>query len=117
MKVYIDKSTYKLMLGCKTSCGQAERLASKPDLAFLHEDLWLQDTAVVERVVKLHGAWEVFLLFVHYQNPLLFIKRYIKKHFSAKKACMEAQYMRRLAAKDQRGTLHIHPHNLHICPN
>ncbi len=117
MKAAIDKAAYKLLLKFKLSCSKADHKGTEDDLKFLHNDLWLQDTAVVERVVKLNGAWQVFLVFVHFKNPLLFIKRYIKTQISSSKATLEATYMRRLAAKDQRGTLEIDCQALNICQN
>ena len=117
MGVKLDKKVYKLLLHFKQSCFDLEKKAQLDDLEFLHEDLWLQDAAVFDWVVKLNGTWQVFLVFVHFKNPFLLIKRFIKTQISAQKANIEAGYMRRLAAKDQRGTLELQKDSIHICAN
>lgn len=117
MRVQLDKTVYKLLLQYKQSSCDTGKRGKDIDLEFLHEDLWLQDTAVFERVVKLNGAWQVFLVFVHHKNPFLLIKRFIKTQISLRKAQIEARYMRRLAAKDQRGTLQVDRKNLSVCAN
>ncbi|MEM7371463.1 MAG: hypothetical protein AAF587_22805 [Bacteroidota bacterium] len=117
MRVELDKTVYKLLLQHKQNSHDTGRKGETQDLDFLHEDLWLQDTAVFDWVAKLNGSWQVFLVFVHYKNPFLLIKRFIKTQISFRKANIEAHYMRRLAAKDQRGTLEVEKESLSLCEN
>lgn len=117
MRVNLDRKVYKLLLQYKQASLESCKKGESKDLDFLHEDLWLQDTAVFDRVVKLNGTWQVFLVFVHYKNPLLLIKRFIKTQISSRKANMDAVYMRRLAAKDQRGTLEVEADAMNVCAN
>jgi hypothetical protein len=56
-------------------------------------------------------------VFAHTHNPLKFIKRYITSHPCPRRAAQQAYYMRRLAAKDQRGTLTVCVAQLALCPN
>ena len=75
------------------------------DVLFIDDDYWLQDTAVIENVEKRRGEWNIYLVFAHSRTPLKFIKRKIVNFACPKRAALAAHYMRRLAAKDQRGTL------------
>jgi len=117
MKAQLDTRTYALLLNYKQSSQDTCKKAPKNDMAFLEEDLWLQDTVVYDWVVKLNNSWQIFLVFVYCKNPFLLIKRFVKSHISEQKARMEGHYMRRVAAKDQRGKLEVDPHILNICPN
>ena len=117
MRANLDKKTYKLLLQFKQHSMDSGKLGKNRDLDFLQDDLWLQDAAVFDRVVRINGSWQVFLVFVHYRNPLLLIKRFIKSQISRQKAKVDAVYMKRLAAKDQRGTLHVNPELYKICKN
>ncbi|MCB0546559.1 MAG: hypothetical protein KDD19_03170 [Phaeodactylibacter sp.] len=92
-----------------------EKPGSNADMAFLSDDWWLQDTAVVDNVVKRAGMWEIQLVFAHYRTPQKLIKRIISRHASRKKALLMAGYMRRLAAKDQRGTLQVDIQDFGLC--
>jgi hypothetical protein len=85
---------------------------NKNDLRFIHTDFWLQDTAVIEAVEKKQGMWKVSLLFVLHTNPLKFIKRSIASYADIHKANTAAHYMRRQAAKDQRGTLVVNTQSI-----
>jgi hypothetical protein len=82
-----------------------DRAGYIPDLHFIQTDFWLQDTAVIDTIEQKSGLWRVSLLFVHHINPFKFIKRSITAYADIKKANTAAHYMRRQAAKDQRGTL------------
>ena len=117
MRANLDKKTYKLLLQFKQHSLESGKLGKNQDLDFLQDDLWLQDTAVFDRVVRINGSWQIFLIFVHYKNPLLFIKRFIKSQISRQKAQIDATYMKRLAAKDQRGTLNVSSDLYQICKN
>lgn len=114
MKANLDSYTYTLLLKYKQSTHDTSRKGESQDLKFLEQDLWLQDTVVFDRVVKLNGTWQINLVFVHYQNPFLLIKRFIKTQISEKKACLEAYYMKKVAAKDQRGNLILEKHKLNL---
>lgn len=86
-------------------------------MKFLSNDYWLRDTAVVENILRRAGMWEVHLVFAHYQEPEKLIKRVINRFPCKRKAELNAFYMRRLAAKDQRGTLRINPNYFGFCRN
>lgn len=85
------------------------RAGQPDDIAFYQDDFWLQDTAVVENLEYRQGSWSIYLVFALHNCPLQFIKRKITNFACVKKAELSAHYMRRLAAKDQRGTLIIDP--------
>ncbi|WP_210518832.1 hypothetical protein [Hymenobacter terricola] len=95
----------------------AERKGSRADFAPLYEDRWLIDTAVIGHLACIRGEWRVSLVFVHVHNPLRFIKRHITAHPTQARAAQQAYYMRRLAAKDQRGTLAVSVEQLRLSPN
>lgn len=86
-----------------------ETAGLEKDLLFLSDEFWLQDTAVVEQITKQKGMYWVGLIFVHSNQPLKFLRRLITGYADHKKARTSAHYMRRQAAKDQRGTLVINP--------
>jgi hypothetical protein len=117
MKVSLDRYTYELLLTYKQSSQDADKKGSKKDLIFLEDDLWLQDSVVFEWVAKLRGSWQVFLVFVYYKDPCLLIKRFIKESISEKSSRLQAHYMRRVAAKDQRGNLLVDTSSLCMCAN
>ncbi|MEO0898109.1 MAG: hypothetical protein AAFY71_16990 [Bacteroidota bacterium] len=117
MKVALDKSSYKLLLAYKKATSKVDQKGNEEDFEFLYDDLWLQDAVVLERVVKLNGTWNLFLLFAHMNNPLLLIHRFIKTQYSFEKAMLDAVYMRRLAGKDQRGTLKLNTNQFQISSN
>lgn len=77
------------------------------DLVFTQQDYWLQDTEVIERVDRLEGQYQIALVFVHIWNPLRWVLRKIRSYACPQRAAMAAHYMRRQAAKDQRGTLRV----------
>lgn len=94
-----------------------ERKGSRADFAPFREDRWLTDTAVIEDVARVRGEWRVGLVFAHVHDPLRLIRRHIMAHPSAQRAALHAHYMRRLAARDQRGTLTVSVGQLALCPN
>ena len=87
------------------------------DMYFLMEDWWLRDTAVIELLSRRRGMWEIHLVFAHFRRPMTFIKRMINCYTSRQKAVHSAAYMRRLAAKDQRGTLEVDLKDFQVCAN
>ncbi len=111
----LDEFAYEEMLNMLNNLHFTERTGTVSDLMFLSDDWWLRDTAVVENIVKRDGLWEIQLVFAHYQEPCKLIKRVITRHYNKKKAVLCAQYMRRLAAKDQRGTLTVNLEDFALC--
>ena len=96
---------------------QAERKGHRADFAPLQAERWLKDSAVIEQLAHIRGEWRVSLVFAHIHNPLRLIQRYITSHPTRHRAALQAHYMRRLAAKDQRGTLTVHFEQLRLCLN
>ncbi|MER3127532.1 hypothetical protein ABQG68_19635, partial [Bacillus pumilus] len=87
---------------------------TKSDSYFYNEDFWLQDTAVIENIEYRNGEWNVFLVFAHQTKLNKLIKRKIRNFACPKKAQLNAYYMRKLAAKDQRGTIVLKANNLFL---
>ncbi|MBL7757887.1 MAG: hypothetical protein JNL59_10840, partial [Chitinophagaceae bacterium] len=103
----LDDAAYSSMLTALHVLNAGDRCGASADTGFIQEDYWLQDTAVIENVEQRQGEYFIYLVFAHHQSPLKFIKRKIVKFACPRKASMTAYYMRRQAAKDQRGTLTI----------
>lgn len=106
---HIDEVLYSKMLDYLQNLTELELQGMDSDISFYNEDFWLQDTAVIENIEYRHGEWNIFLVFAQHNKPLKFIKRKIKNYACPKKAAISAHYMRRQAAKDQRGTLAVNP--------
>ena len=87
------------------------------DLEFLSSDGWLQDSAVIDRVVNTNGTWAISLVFADVAKAYKFIVRQIRTCTNFNKALMTAQFMRRLAAKDPRGTLKVKGEHFLISDN
>lgn len=117
MKPLLDDEAYHVMLCFLDNQHFIERHAEEGNLLFLKNDWWLADTAVVDAVNYQKGSWEVSLTFANYKKPLQLIVRKIIKCSSEVKAKTAAHFMRRLAAKDQRGTLTIKLNDLNLCIN
>ncbi len=113
----IPPELYEKMLDGLSNLFFTEKLGLDSDLNFYRDDLWLSDTAVIELLLLRRGSWEVNLLFAHYKTPLKFLSRRITSHSCPKRARTMAFYMRRLAAKDQRGTLTVDIKDLHLTLN
>ena len=96
---------------------EVERKGSLVDFAPFCEDRWLADTAVIEDVARVRGEWRVALVFAHVRNPLRLIRRFITAYSSGRRATLQGYYMRRLAARDQRGTLTVSVEQLELCLN
>jgi len=107
MDYNIDKKLYEEVLESLNNQFNTEIPGTLEDLNFMVDDRWMRDTAVIENVISRNGLWEIFLVFAYYKNPLLLIRRAISVCFAEKKALIYAEYMRRIAAKDPRGTLEI----------
>ncbi|MBS4066402.1 MAG: hypothetical protein KGZ74_17710 [Chitinophagaceae bacterium] len=108
-KFTIQDEAYAAMLEYLDKLFTTEQSGIMEDAFFINEDFWLQDTAVVENVECRNGEWNIYLVFAHHLMPLKFIKRKIVNYCCPKKAALASHYMRRQAAKDQRGTLQINP--------
>lgn len=109
MKPYFHLSAelYAQVLDQLNGQGLTDCLGKERDLSFFKHDQWLCDSAVIERISERRGAWDVLLVFAHQAEPMQFLVRKITSHSCPKRAQQMAFYMRRLAAKDQRGTLVI----------
>lgn len=101
----LDDDAYTAMLEALHAMTGCECAGVAADTTFIDDDYWLQDTAVIENVELRHGEYFIYLVFAHHRRPLKFIKRKIVKFACPRRASMAAHYMRRQAAKDQRGTL------------
>ncbi|MEO8763443.1 MAG: hypothetical protein ABI416_04110 [Ginsengibacter sp.] len=117
MKQVLDYEAYKAMLCFLDNQHFLEKPAEEENLLFLKNDWWLADTAVIDTISYIKGGWEVSLTFANYKRPLQLIVRMIIRCYSEGKARTAAHYMRRLAAKDQRGTLEITLNDLNLCIN
>lgn len=112
---YLDSQSFKELLNLLKNLNSVDKPGFNADMNFLFEDCWLKDTAVNENIVQRKGMWEIHLVFAHHQDPKKLIKRVITGCTSKRKAEMTAQYMRRLAAKDARGTLKIDRDDFGLC--
>lgn len=107
VKVKLDDGAYTNMLDGINVFYTTNIPGFGMDADFIKDDYWLQNTAVIENIEKRNGTWNIFLVFAHHLQPLKFIKRSISNFTCLKKATLAAHYMRRIAAKDQRGTLTV----------
>jgi len=114
---HLDGKAYNEMLNLLNNQHFTDKSGKQVDMEFLSDDWWLRDTAVIENIVKRKGMWEIHLVFAHYQEPNKLIKRVISRYPSKEKAELNAWYMRRLAAKDQRGTLKVKLADFKLCDN
>ncbi|MEL6140285.1 MAG: hypothetical protein AAFU67_01540, partial [Bacteroidota bacterium] len=110
-------TAYSSMLSRLNAAHLCERAGNWSDLNFLHQDEWLVDAAVIERLVERNGQVEVHLVFAHSQSPLTFLNRFITRCFNHQRASMTAALMRRQAAKDQRGTIRLTGKTWQVAPN
>lgn len=91
--------------------------ANSIDMEFIADGAWLKDAAVIDVINKSKGAWDLYLIFAHYKNPLQLIVRNITTYFGEEKAKAAALYIRKGAAKDRRGTLSVSIKDLNLCNN
>ncbi len=117
MKQVLDHAVYHAMLCFLDNQHLIERPAGEDNLLFLKNDWWLANTAVIETINYNKGGWEVSLTFANYKKPCQLIIRKIIRCFNEGKAKTVASYMRRMAAKDQRGTLSVTIKDLNLCLN
>lgn len=113
----MDEQSYAELLAMLNNLHLTEKSGADHDLRFIYEDWWLGDTAVIENLSLVQGAWEIRLLFAHHKHPMKFLQRCIVSYSSKQKAELTAFYMRRLAAKDQRGTLTININDFIVSVN
>lgn len=113
----MDDRAYNNMLEAIHVLEATDAAGKSADISFINDDFWLQDTAVIENIEYRNGEWNIYLVFAHYQLPLKFLKRKIVKFSCKRKASIVAHYMRRQAAKDQRGTLTVNKDLINISFN
>lgn len=113
----MSTDSYSRMLDGLSNLFFTEKLGVDADMNFYRNDFWLSDTAVIESLQLRKGAWEINLLFAHHKTPLKFLSRRITSHSCPKRARTMAFYMRRQAAKDQRGTLTLDLNDLNLTLN
>jgi hypothetical protein len=113
----MDEPSYESMLEFLLGLGKTDIQGGDSDIRFIRQDFWLQDTAVIENIEFRHGEWNIYLVFAHHLIPLKFIKRRIISQACPRKASIIAHYMRRQAAKDQRGTLTVGQQFIHLSFN
>jgi hypothetical protein len=116
-KFSLSKEVYAQMLDGLNNLYFSDKLGFSNDLKFIADDFWLSDTAVIEQLLLRKGLWEVHLIFAYPAIPTRFLKRRITSHANSKRAAQMAFYMRRLAAKDQRGTISINIDNFNLSLN
>ena len=117
MKVYVDRRCYEKLMDFMNIQSFSDQRGEFTDLDLFYSDEWLLDSAVVDNVIERNGNWDVYLVFAHVSDPLKLIKKKITRCTTIKKAELAANYMRRLAAKDQRGTLKIDSTTFKSCEN
>ncbi|AFK03947.1 hypothetical protein Emtol_2812 [Emticicia oligotrophica DSM 17448] len=113
----IDERMYNSLLELLNDTYFIDTKGNIQDFQFYHDDHWLSDSAVIDNLIYKRGEWNIELLFALHTNPLKFIKRQIMSYSCPKKATLSASLMRRMAAKDQRGTLEVKVENFNICTN
>ena len=117
MNESLDDEAYHVMLCFLDNQHFTEKPAEEDNLIFLKNDWWLADTAVIDTISYKKGGWEVYFTFANCRKPLQLIVRRIIRCFSEGKAITAAHYMRRRAAKDQRGTHTVTIKDLYLCIN
>lgn len=117
MQATMDDEAYRALLCFMDNQHCIEKQASPENLLFLENDWWLADTAVIDNIHYNHGGWEVSLIFANHQKPYQLIVRRMVRCYQEEKARMIAKYMKRMAAKDQRGTLSVSIKDLNLCTN
>lgn len=105
--MYFDLSSLKEFHQYWKDASKLDRLATSSDLLFKESDTWLSDSAVIDIILKRNEQWVVGLIFAHPTKPSDFIIRYMRTCPTLRSAEITASHMRRLAAKDPRGTVTI----------
>ncbi len=105
MNVHIAPCLYEQLYYQLEELDRTDVAAAYGDMDFIQRDNWLIDTVVIENIVYQRGIWIIYLVFVDYHDPFRLIRRRISRYYSRRTAEVHGAYMRRLAAKDARGTL------------
>lgn len=113
----LDESVRTALRSYMISLEHIDKPAEKINLYFLHDDIWLMDSAVIEHIIYKKGCWDVFLVFAHHKFPLQLFVRFMVSCISESRGKATAYYMRKMAAKDQRGTLSIQLKDLNLSIN
>lgn len=113
----IDNKAYTQLINGLNDMFLNDKKGNSSDFRLYFDDSWLSNTAVIEDVHKSKGEWAIDLIFASIHNPLKFIRRFIVSHPCPKRAAQQAYFMRRLAAKDHRGTLEVNIELLNLCKN
>ncbi len=117
-KLYIDYDTYKWLLKSINDISLKDSVhAAKQDLDFIKDEMWLSDTAVIDRVEKRKGTYHISLVFAHFSSRFKLIIRSITHNSCPKRAALMSQVFKRQAAKDQRGTITIDEDSLDVSYN
>tara|TARA_B100000780_G_C21057559_1_gene424956 strand:+ start:681 stop:1043 length:363 start_codon:yes stop_codon:yes gene_type:complete len=115
--VYIDKVCYEHLLKGMNQQQFDDLYGEYTDLDVFNNDAWLLDSAVIDHIVERRGNWHIYLVFAYSKYPMRLIKRKITSCFTKQKAELSANHMRRLAAKDQRGTIVVNASDFYHCSN
>ncbi len=115
--IYIDKTSYENLMDYMNNQYFVDHKGEYIDLDLFYHDEWLLDSAVIDHVVERNGNWDVYLVFAHVDDPFKIIKKKITRCTSLQKAMLSANYMKRQAAKDQRGTLRLDEAYFQNCDN
>ena len=116
-RIYVDRKCYENLMDHMNKQHTVDLRGEYVDLNLFHSDKWLLDSAVIDRIVKRNGNWDIYLIFAYVLDPFKMIRKKITSCTSLQKAKLSANYMRRLAAKDQRGTLRLDDSSFFNCNN
>lgn len=106
-RLNLSPELYAELLNRLNALHLTDRLGFDGDLSVFEKDQWLCDAAVLERLVLRKGTWDIELVFVDGATPFKLLTRRITSNPCPKRATLTASLMRRLAAKDQRGTIQV----------
>ena len=79
---------------------EEDLLGTKADFAFIQEDAWLRNAAVIERIGEYKGQWEVSLVFADPYRKCTFIIRRNSTHATYEDAVAAAKTMQKSTVKD-----------------
>ena len=113
----IAPKVYRDLLRILNNIHFTDKAGTSFDLNLLKNDWWLQNSAVSDRITRKNGQWLINLVFAHYGLPLNLLIRDITSDANLKTAKIKGFYMKRVAAKDQRGTLEVELDQFKYCDN
>jgi len=116
-KVQIDNVCYESLLTFMKQQSIDDLKGKVSDLCIFQKDAWLKDSAVIENISLRKGNWYISLVFAYTKFPLQLIQRKITSCNTMRKAEITANYMKKVAAKDPRGTLKINQNDFEQCYN